>query len=71
MPLELYTIADENYAPGVVALVNSARKNGFTGPIHIGSPEPLSISYRPLDGVTFHVLKPTGIGRVIGRPSSC
>jgi hypothetical protein len=44
MGLVLYTVADEAYVPGVAALINSARRNGVRGEIHIGSPKPLSIA---------------------------
>jgi lipopolysaccharide biosynthesis glycosyltransferase len=54
MTLALYTFANEAYVPALAALVNSACRSGFTGPIHIGSPEPLSIA--PAEGVFFHVL---------------
>ena len=54
--LEVYTFTDEGYVPGVVALVNSLRRCGFEGAIHIGSPGPLSISTRQAPGVHFHVL---------------
>jgi len=54
MALAVYTFTNEAYVPAVTALVNSARRSGFGGPIHIGSPEPLSIA--PADGLLFHVL---------------
>ena len=56
MSLSLYTFADEPYVPGVVALINSARRHGFSGKIHIGSPEPLSIRDRASHDLIFHVL---------------
>ncbi len=56
MKLSLYTFADEAFVPGVAALINSARRHGFSGKIHVGSAEPLSISKRPLEGVEFHAL---------------
>ncbi len=56
MKLSLYTFADEAFVPGVAGLINSARRRGFSGKIHVGSPEPLSISKRPLEGVEFHAL---------------
>src|SRR5262245_54705659 len=59
MSLSLYTFADESYVPGVVALVNSARRNGFSGTIHVGSPEPLSICDRAAQDLIFHVLSPS------------
>ena len=43
MKLSLYTFADEAFVPGIAALINSARRHGFSGKIHVGSPEPLSI----------------------------
>lgn len=60
MKLSLYTFADEAFVPGIAALINSARRHGFSGRILVGSPEPLSISNRPLEGVEFHVLGPNG-----------
>jgi hypothetical protein len=54
--LEIYILTDENYVPGVVALVNSLRRCGFDGPIHIGSPASLSISAGRAPAVHFHVL---------------
>jgi len=59
MTLALYTFADEGYVPAIAAMVNSARRNGFSGPIHIGSPEPLSISKQALEGIVFHSLGPS------------
>src|SRR5690349_17177531 len=56
MDLGLYTFATENYAPGVVALINSARACGFQGIIHVGSPEPLSIGRADCELVIFHIL---------------
>lgn len=56
MKLSLYTFADEAFVPGVVALVNSVRRHGFSGRILVGSPEPLSISQRPPEGIEFHAL---------------
>lgn len=56
MSLALYTFADEAYVPAVVSLINSARGIGFRGPIHVGSPEPLSIALQSHEGVTFHVM---------------
>jgi lipopolysaccharide biosynthesis glycosyltransferase len=52
--LEIYTVTDEGYVPGVIALVNSLRQNEFSGPIHIGSPEQLSIGAAP--NIYLHVL---------------
>ena len=59
MSLSLYTFANESYVPGVVALINSARRHGFSGTIHIGSPEPLSICDRASQDLIFHVLGPS------------
>jgi len=59
MSLSLYTFADEPYVPGVVALINSARRHGFSGTIHIGSPEPLSICDRASEDLAFHILGPS------------
>jgi hypothetical protein len=59
MSLSLYTFANEPYVPGVVALINSARRHGFSGTIHIGSPEPLSISDHASQDLVFHVLGPS------------
>ena len=59
MSLSLYTFANEPYVPGVVALINSARRHGFSGTIHIGSPEPLSICDRASQDLNFHVLGPS------------
>ena len=56
MKLSLYTFADEAFVPGIAALINSARRHGFSGKIHVGSPEPLSISKRPPEGIEFHSL---------------
>ena len=56
MSLTLYTFANEAYVPAVAALINSARQTGFTGRIHVGSPEPLSIEGRAGENVIFHVL---------------
>src|ERR1700730_9288574 len=56
MKLSLYTFADEPFVPGIAALINSARRHGFSGKIHVGSPEPLSISRRPPEGIEFHAL---------------
>jgi len=50
MKLSLYTFADEAFVPAIAALVNSARRNGFSGNIHIGSPEPLSANFAVLRG---------------------
>ena len=51
MKLSLYTFADEAFVPGIAALINSARRQGFSGEIRVGSPEPLSISRQPLEGI--------------------
>src|SRR6516165_5106016 len=59
MKLSLYTFADEAFVPAIAALVNSARRNGFSGTIHIGSPEPLSISRQIPEGIKFHSLGPS------------
>ncbi len=59
MNLALYTFANEAYVPAVAALVNSARQTGFSGPIHVGSPEPLSIAIQACEQVVFHVLGPS------------
>lgn len=59
MKLSLYTFADEAFVPGIAALINSARRHGFSGKIHVGSPEPLSISRQPPEGVEFHSLGPS------------
>jgi hypothetical protein len=59
MKLSLYTFADEPFVPAIAALVNSARRNGFSGRIHIGSPEPLSISRQAFEGIRFHLLGPS------------
>lgn len=59
MKLSLYTFADEAFVPAIAALVNSVRRNGFSGKIHIGSPEPLSISRQTLEGIKFHSLGPS------------
>ena len=58
MSLEVFTFADEAYVPAVVALVNSLRRVGFDGPIHVGSPERLSIAGQAgqAAGVVFHEL---------------
>jgi hypothetical protein len=58
MSLEVYTFADAGYVPAVVALVGSLRSAGFTGPIHVGSPERLSIAGQA-EGVNFHELGPS------------
>jgi hypothetical protein len=58
MSLEVFTFADEGYVPAVVALVGSLRHAGFAGPIHVGSPERLSIAGRA-EGVSFHELGPS------------
>ena len=60
MKLSLYTFADEAFVPGIAALINSARRRGFSGKIHVGSPEPLSISTQRAEGVEFHALGPNG-----------
>jgi hypothetical protein len=54
--LEVYTFTDEHFLPGVVALVNSLRRGGFNGRIHIGSPAPLSICASRAPAVHFHIL---------------
>src|SRR6516164_11680655 len=54
--LEIYTFTDEGFVPGVVGLVNSLRRCGFDGRIHIGSPALLSISASRAPAVDFHVL---------------
>jgi hypothetical protein len=59
MGLSLYTFADETYVPAIAALINSARRNGFSGKIRVGSPEPLSISKQPIDGIEFFSLGPS------------
>jgi hypothetical protein len=59
MTLALYTFANEAYVPALAALINSARKTGFTGPIHVGSPEPLSIASQDCEYVKFKVLGPS------------
>jgi hypothetical protein len=56
MTLALYTLADEKYVPGVASLINSVRKIGFSGPIHVGSPDRLSISADACDDIIFHTL---------------
>jgi hypothetical protein len=45
MKLSLYTFADEAFVPGIAALINSARRHDFSGKIHVGSPEPLSLTW--------------------------
>jgi hypothetical protein len=60
MKLSLYTFADEAFVPGVAALINSVRRRGFSGHIHVGSPEPLSIARQSLEGVEFHPLGSNG-----------
>jgi hypothetical protein len=55
--LEIYTLTDEAFVPGVVALVNSLRRTGFDGQIHVGSPEPLSIASCGAPAVQFHILR--------------
>ena len=60
MKLSLYAFADEAFVPGIAALINSARRHGFSGKIHVGSPEPLSISRQPPEGIEFHSLGPNG-----------
>src|SRR6516225_1822070 len=60
MKLSVYTFADEAFVPGVAALINSVRRRGFSGKIHVGSPEPLSISTQPVEGIEFHSLGPNG-----------
>ena len=59
MSLSLYTFADEPYVPGVVAFINSVRSHGFSGAIHIGSPEPLSIRNHACQSLIFNVLGPS------------
>lgn len=39
--LEVFTLADDQFLPGVAALINSLRAHGFTGQIVVGSPSPL------------------------------
>ena len=51
-------MADEAYVPGVAALINSARRNGVKGEIHIGSPKPLSIA-NCQSGLIFHDMGPS------------
>jgi hypothetical protein len=58
MGLVLYTVADEAYVPGVAALINSARRNGVKGEIHIGSPKPLRIADCQ-SGLIFHDMGPS------------
>jgi len=60
MKLSLYTFTDEGFVPGIAALINSVRRYGFSGKIHIGGLDPLSISRRPPEGIEFHALGPNG-----------
>lgn len=59
MTLAVYTFANEAYVPAAVALINSLRDHGFDGPIHVGSPEALSIAGSGAAGVHLHVLGPS------------
>jgi hypothetical protein len=59
MSLSMYTFANEPYVPGVVAFINSVRSHGFSGTIHVGSPEPLSICNHASQSLIFNVLGPS------------
>jgi hypothetical protein len=56
MTLAVYTFASEAYVPALAGLVNSIRRQGFKGIIHIGSPEPLSIAGQVSEGIALHML---------------
>lgn len=56
MTLAVYTFADEGYVPAVAGLINSIRRQGFKGIIHVGSPEPLSIADQLREDIALHVI---------------
>jgi hypothetical protein len=56
MKLDVYTFASEAYVSAVAGLINSMRRQGFEGTIHVGSPEPLSIKDQTCEDVVIHVI---------------